>query len=57
MEKDNTSILAITLGIPSATLLSIALILTIRFRYRPLQQIEVPHATPTVHYQSNRFHQ
>ncbi|PBK99308.1 hypothetical protein ARMGADRAFT_1074198 [Armillaria gallica] len=37
-----------SLGIPSATLLSIVLILTIRFRYRPLQRIETPHTAPTV---------
>ncbi len=46
MENDNTMILAISLGIPSATLLSIVLILAIRFCYRPLQRIE--HLTPTV---------
>ncbi len=46
MENDNAAILAISLGIPSATLLSIALILAFTFRYRPLQRIE--HLTPTV---------
>ncbi len=48
MENDDTHIIAIFLGIPSATLLSIALILAIRFCYRPLQWIEVPNAAPTV---------
>ncbi|PBK85844.1 hypothetical protein ARMGADRAFT_1087121 [Armillaria gallica] len=48
MENDDASIIAISLGIPSTTLLSITLILAIRFRYRPLQQIETPHAAPTV---------
>ncbi len=40
MENDDTTILALTLGIPSATLLSIALLLAIRFQYRPLQRRE-----------------
>ncbi len=48
MENDNACIIAISLGISSATLLSIALILTIRFCYRPLQWIEVPNPAPTV---------
>ncbi len=46
MENDDTRIIAILLGIPSVTLLSIALILAIRFRYRPRQMIE--DLTPTV---------
>ncbi len=48
MENDDASIIAISLGIPSTTLLSIALILAIRFHYRPLRQIEVPSPAPTV---------
>ncbi|PBK82593.1 hypothetical protein ARMGADRAFT_1090171 [Armillaria gallica] len=48
MENDDAQILAITLGIPSATFLSVALILTVRFCYRPLQRLEVPNAAPTV---------
>ncbi len=36
MENDEACIIAISLGIPSTTLLSIALILAIRFRYRLL---------------------
>ncbi len=47
MENDDARIIAISLGIPSATLLSIALILAIRFRYRPLRWIEVPNPTVT----------
>ncbi len=46
MENDDAMILAISLGIPSTTLLSIVLILAIRFHYRPLQRIE--HLAPTV---------
>ncbi len=48
MENDDAPIIAISLGIPSATLISIALILTIRFCYRSLRQVEAPHITPTV---------
>ncbi len=48
MENDDTHIIAISLGIPSATLISIVLILAIRFRYRLLQRVEAPHTTPTV---------
>ncbi len=46
MENDDTRIIAISLGIPSATLLSIALILAIRFHYRPLWWIEAPNPPP-----------
>ncbi len=46
MENDDATILALALGIPSATLLSIALLLAFRFQYRPLQRREV--LTPTV---------
>ncbi len=46
MENNNATILALALGIPSATLLSIALLLTFRFQYRLLQRRENP--TPTV---------
>ncbi len=46
MESDDVNILALALGIPSATLLSIALLLAFRFQYRLLQTREVP--TPTV---------
>ncbi|PBK97145.1 hypothetical protein ARMGADRAFT_1026735 [Armillaria gallica] len=48
MENDDAQILAIALGIPSAMFLSVALILAVRFRYRPLQGLETPHVTPTV---------
>ncbi|PBK87583.1 hypothetical protein ARMGADRAFT_1034780 [Armillaria gallica] len=48
MENDDARILAIALGIPSATFLSVALILTVRFHYRPLQGLEAPNAAPTV---------
>ncbi len=48
MENDDARIIAISLGIPSTTLLSIALILAIRFHYRPLQRIEAPNTAPTV---------
>ncbi|PBK82537.1 hypothetical protein ARMGADRAFT_1090245 [Armillaria gallica] len=48
MENDDTQILAIALGIPSAMFLSAALILAFRFHYRLLQRIEMPHAAPTV---------
>ncbi len=47
MEKDNAIIVATSLA-PSAILLTVALILTIRFHYRPLQQREVPTAALTV---------
>ncbi len=46
MKNNDTTILALALGIPSATLLSIALLLAFRFQYRPLQRREFP--TPTV---------
>ncbi len=48
MENDDACIIAISLGILSATLISIALILTIRFCYRSLQWVEAPHTAPTV---------
>ncbi|PBK90553.1 hypothetical protein ARMGADRAFT_1082812 [Armillaria gallica] len=48
MENDDAQIVALALGIPSATLLSIALLLAVRFRYRPLQRLEAAPATPTV---------
>ncbi len=48
MENNDGPIIAISLGIPSATLISIALILAIRFRYRSLRQVEAPHIAPTV---------
>ncbi len=47
MEKNNIVLVASSLA-PSAILLTTALILTIRFHYRPLQRVEVPNATPTV---------
>ncbi len=46
MENDDAAILAISLGIPSATILSIVLILAVRFRYRPLRRIE--HLAPMI---------
>ncbi len=47
MEKDNAIILAASLA-SSAIILTTALILAIRFHYRPLRQVEVPNATPTI---------
>ncbi len=47
MEKDNTIILAASLA-PSIAFLTTALIFAIRFHYRPLRQVEVPPATPTI---------
>ncbi len=48
MENNNAHIIAISLGIPSTTLLSIALLLAFRFCYRPLQWVDASPTTPTV---------
>ncbi len=47
MEKDNAIILAASLATPT-TFLTAALIIAIRFHYRPLRQVEVPNAAPTI---------
>ncbi len=46
MENSNTQTLAIALGIPSATLISIILILVVRFHHKSQRRIENP--TPTI---------
>ncbi len=46
MDSNNATILALSLGIPSATFLSIAFLLALRIQHRQLQAREI--LTPTV---------
>ncbi len=45
MDSNNATILALSLGIPSATLLSIAFLLVLRIEYRQLQARRIPNPT------------
>ncbi len=45
MDSNDTTILALSLGIPSATLLSIAFLLVLRIEYRQLQARRIPNPT------------
>ncbi len=45
MDSNNATILALALGIPSATLLSIAFLLALRIQHRQLQERRIPNPT------------
>ncbi len=45
MDSNDATILALSLGIPSATLLSIAFLLVLRIEYRQLQAWRIPNPT------------
>ncbi len=48
MENDDAKIIALALGIPSATFVSLALLITISFHYNLINRIGRQRATPTV---------
>ncbi len=45
MDSNDTTILALALGIPSATFLSIAFLLVLRIQHRQLQAQRIPNPT------------
>ncbi len=48
MENDNAKIIALALGIPSATFVSLALLIAISFHYNLIHRIGRQRTTPTV---------